>query len=373
MEKNKKGSLLIFLVICYTVAFVASIVTRPEITSWYAHLARPTWGPPNWLFAPVWTILYGMMAVAGWRVWDAPASKLRMASLWVFGIQLGLNFLWSPVFFALHKIAAGFFVIACLWVTLLFFIVLTLRFQRAATALFVPYVLWVSFAATLNYTIWTMNPNSSADVKNTPNAIVLRLSDNTDGQGYPGADSWNKANAISFDHDWRGENPTPALATEVRLLWTPETLFLRFLSKYQSLNVYSDARSDGWRDQLWDRDVTETFLQPDYSDPMKYKEFEVGPNGFWIDLDISHGAKEELRSGLKRRVVVDEKSKTWIAELAIPMKSLTSTFDPKHDWRANFYRVEGSAEPRFYSAWSPTRTQKPNFHVPSRFGTLSFR
>jgi hypothetical protein len=241
------------------------------------------------------------------------------------------------------------------------------------TAFFVPYVLQASIAATLNYTSWTMNPNSMASEKPTLMAVALRLSENTDEQGFPAMNSWNKASSISFDQDWRGQNPTPALATEVRLLWTPETLFLKFVSKYQSLTAYPDARSDGWRDQLWDRDVAEAFLQPDDTDPLKYKEFEVAPNGFWIDLDISHGAKQELRSGLKRRVLLDEKGKTWTAELAIPMKSLTATFDVKHDWRVNFYRVEGAAEPRFYSAWSPTRTAVANFHVPSEFGTLVFR
>ncbi len=373
MVKDKKRSLLVFLMSCYAVAFVASIITRPEIASWYAPLAKPVWGPPNWLFAPVWTILYGMMAAAGWKVWCTPASKLRTAALWVFGIQLALNFTWSPIFFFWHRIAAGLFVMTCLSAFLLLFIVLTLRFQQTAAALFVPYLLWVSFAATLNYTIWTMNSNSATGNKPTRTAIALRLRANTDEQGFPEASSWNEASAISFDHDWKGENPTPALATEVRVLWTPETLFLRFRSRYQSLTVFPDARSDGWRDQLWDRDVAEAFLQPDYDDPLKYKEFEVGPNGFWIDLDISHGAKEELRSGLKRRVALDEKGNTWTAELAIPMKSLTPTFDAKQDWRANFYRVEGTREPRFYSAWSPTRTLEPNFHVPSEFGTLTFR
>jgi alpha-galactosidase len=78
-------------------------------------------------------------------------------------------------------------------------------------------------------------------------------------------------------------------------------------------------------------------------------------------------------SGLKRRVVVDEKAKTWTAELAIPMKSLTTSFDANRDWRVNFYRVEGAAEPRFYSAWSATYSEEPNFHVPGAFGKLLFR
>jgi benzodiazapine receptor len=371
VEKNKLRSLLFFLGICYAVAFIAGMMTRPEIAGWYEHLAKPAWRPPNWLFAPAWTILYGLMAVAGWKVWCAPASRLRDAALWVFGLQLTLNFLWSPIFFSLHRIGGGLVTITCLAGLLLTFIVLTLKFQKSSALLFVPYLLWVSFAATLNYTIWTMNTNSKAETN--PTAMAMRFAGSADAEGFPPNSAWDKTAAISFDRDWKGENPDAKRATEVRVLWTPEILFLRFLAKYQSLNVYSDARNDGWRDQLWDRDVAETFLQPDSSDPLKYKEFEVAPNGFWIDLDISHGAKEELRSGLKRRVVLDEKNKMWAADLAIPMRRLTASFDAKHDWRVNFYRVEGPTEPRFYSAWSPTKTEQPNFHVPSKFGTLVFR
>jgi len=373
MEKRNTGSLLVFVVACYAVAFVAGIITRPQIATWYAQLARPAWGPPNWLFAPVWTILYGMVAVAGWKVWCAPASRLRTAALSTFWLQLALNFAWSPVFFSLHHIAAAFFVISGLLILVLMFIVLTLKFQRTAAGLFVPYLLWISFAAVLNYTIWMMNANPPVAGKPGLIAVALRLTDPTDEWGFPSRDSWGKTSALLFDRDWKGENPSPAKATEVRLLWTPTTLFLRFAAKYQSLNIYPDARSDGWRDQLWDRDVAETFLQPDSSDSLKYKEFEVGPNGFWIDLDISHGQKEELHSGLKRRVVLNEVDKTWTAELAIPMKALTTAFDPGHEWRVNFFRVEGQAEPRFYSAWSATNTSAPNFHVQSAFGTLRFQ
>lgn len=244
--------------------------------------------------------------------------------------------------------------------------------KQKSPGLCVSCALWMTLAA-LDYTIWVINPLSAEEMKPNPTAIALRLTDPGGQDGFPSRSSWDKSPAISFDCDWKGENPEAAMATEVRVLWTPETLFLHFVAKYQSLNLYTDARDDGWRDQLWDRDVAEAFLQPDASDPMKYKEFEVAPNGFWIDLDISHGAKEELRSGLKRRVVLDEKSKTWTADLAVPMRSLTASFDASHDWRVNFYRVEGQTKPRFFSAWSPTYTQHPSFHVPERFGHLVFR
>ena len=113
-------------------------------------------------------------------------------------------------------------------------------------------------------------------------------------------------------------------------------------------------------------------MQPDCSNLRKYKEFEVSPNGFWIDLDIAPEEKHDLKSGLKRRVVLNERSKIWTAELAIPMTCLVTRFDPAMTWRANFYCVEGVAEPRFYSAWRPNKTGVPNFHVPEAFGELVF-
>jgi alpha-galactosidase len=228
------------------------------------------------------------------------------------------------------------------------------------------------WASRVNYTGDSMKSGSFDNPKSTPTAIALRLTETPDSGGFPAKAAWEKAPAFPFDHDWKGENADPQRATEVRLIWTPETLYLRFHCKYEKIFVFPDARADGWRYELWERDVAETFLQPDSTDPFVYREFEVSPNGYWIDLAVSHGKIEELHSGLRRRVVMEEKEKTWTAELAIPMKFLTAQFDPKHSWRANFYRIEGDTEPRFYSAWSPTFSPKPNFHVPSAFGTLAF-
>lgn len=186
------------------------------------------------------------------------------------------------------------------------------------------------------------------------------------------APEWQQAKPVSFCQDWQGKNPAPDRLTEVRVLWSPQTLFLRFECRYRELHVFSDSDPNGRRDQLWDRDVAEAFLQPDPSRPTEYKEFEVSPNGFWIDLDISPGQKPDLKSGMQRSVVLDEKTRTWTAELAIPMKALTSKFDPEAVWRVNFYRVEGKLEPRGYYAWQPTGTPQPNFHIPSAFGRMRF-
>jgi alpha-galactosidase len=237
----------------------------------------------------------------------------------------------------------------------------------------VTYLFAASFALSLNYNAKAMPDDPTVAQTNLPTATASRLKEKPDADGFPQSSSWDAAQPVRFDRDWRGQHADAGRATEARILWTSETLFLRFHANYHELNVYPDAREDGWRDHLWDRDVAEVFLQPDSSDPLKYKEFEVAPNGFWIDLDVSHGTIQELHSKLRRRVVQNAAEKIWTAELAIPMRSLTSAFDPHHSWRLNFYRIEGKTEPRFYSAWSPTHSAKPNFHVPAAFGKLVFQ
>jgi alpha-galactosidase len=203
-------------------------------------------------------------------------------------------------------------------------------------------------------------------------AVAAQMLELPDAEGFPTSLAWGRSASLRFNTDWRGENADPQRETEVRLLWTPEWLFLRFRAKFRVISVFPDAEPNGRRDQLWDRDVAEVFLQPDPSQLRRYKEFEVSPNGFWIDLDIAPREKCDLRSGLRRRVTLDEAAKTWVAELALPMRCLVECFDPEAIWRVNFYRVEGAAEPRFYSAWQPTRTAAPDFHVPEAFGELVF-
>jgi alpha-galactosidase len=186
------------------------------------------------------------------------------------------------------------------------------------------------------------------------------------------APEWDSVPPVIFCSDWQGKNPDPDRQTRVRVLWSRDTLYLRFECHYRSLHVFPDSDPKGRRDHLWDRDVAEAFLQPDPSRPHAYKEFEVSPNGLWVDLDISPGAKPDLNSGLTRSVMLDEAARTWTAEIAVPMHALTAQFDPTNIWRVNFYRVEGKEEPRGYYAWQPTGTPQPNFHVPSAFGNMRF-
>ena len=211
---------------------------------------------------------------------------------------------------------------------------------------------------------------SSKALSNT--AVTAAFRGSLDAAAFPVSKAWRTAKPVVFDADWQGKNADPHRQTEVRLLWTSEFLYLKFIARYRLITVFENADADGRRDNLWDRDVAEVFLQPDPRQTRRYKEFEVSPNGFWIDLEIANGALQHIKSGLQRRVCINEPAKTWTAELAIPMKSLTQTFDPASLWRVNFFRVEGPTEPRFYSSWQPTNTPQPNFHVPERFGFLRF-
>lgn len=186
------------------------------------------------------------------------------------------------------------------------------------------------------------------------------------------ASAWRLSEPVSFCSDWQGKNPDPGLETEVRALWSASDLYLRFACRYRDLYVFDDWNANGRRDHLWDRDVAEAFLQPEPSPERYYKEFEVAPNGMWIDLDINPSGLDDLQSGLARSVHVDEVTRVWAAELKLPFRSLVPEFDSSKVWRANFYRIEGQREPRQYMAWQPTFTPQPNFHVPEAFGTFRF-
>ena len=186
------------------------------------------------------------------------------------------------------------------------------------------------------------------------------------------AAEWELAQPVAFCADWQGLNPQPGLLTHIQALWSDSGLYLKFECHFRTLTVFADSDPNGRRDRLWDRDVVEAFLQSDPSRQHCYKELEVAPNGMWIDLDIFPGGRSDLRSGLRHSVSVDQTKRLWTAELAVPWQSLTEKFDPALTWRANFYRVEGAAEPRQYLAWQPTHTSQPDFHVPEHFGSLRF-
>jgi tryptophan-rich sensory protein len=125
--------------------------------AWYAALAKPAWNPPNAIFAPVWSVLYGLMAVAAWLVWRRAGFSGAGAALGLFAVQLILNALWSYLFFGRHQPGLAFGDIVVLWVAILSVVLLFWRVDRVAGALLLPYLAWVGFAAYLNFTLWRLN------------------------------------------------------------------------------------------------------------------------------------------------------------------------------------------------------------------------
>jgi translocator protein len=130
-------------------------MTTPALRPWYASLGKPSWTPPNWLFAPVWTFLYVAMAVAAWLVWRK--IGLTAAPMELFLLQLLLNVAWSAAFFALRSPGAAFAEIILLWFAILATAIEFWKILPAAGWLLVPYMLWVGFAAALNFSIWRLN------------------------------------------------------------------------------------------------------------------------------------------------------------------------------------------------------------------------
>jgi tryptophan-rich sensory protein len=121
---------------------------------WYAALNKPSWTPPNWVFPVAWTILYAMIAVAGWQVWKAGKWTPALA-IWVIG--LALNALWSYLMFGRHDIALALVDISALWLAIVAFVVTARPLDKKASYLFIPYLAWVSFAAALNFAVWQLN------------------------------------------------------------------------------------------------------------------------------------------------------------------------------------------------------------------------
>lgn len=124
---------------------------------WYAGLVKPSWNPPDWVFGPVWTLLYAMMAVAAWLVWREGGWKVQKRALGLYVVQWALNALWTPLFFGLHRPGLAFAEILVLDLAVLATVLAFWRIRRTAGLLLVPYALWVAFATVLNFTIWRLN------------------------------------------------------------------------------------------------------------------------------------------------------------------------------------------------------------------------
>lgn len=161
MEKIKLTEvteLAVSIIICLFAGFIGSIFTAPSIPTWYTSLKKPFFTPPDWLFAPVWTALFVLMGISLFLVWRRGVKDHRVKpALAVFAVQLILNILWSVLFFGLRSPLAGLIDISILWIAILVTILSFMKISKTAGLLLIPYILWVSLAAALNFSIWRLN------------------------------------------------------------------------------------------------------------------------------------------------------------------------------------------------------------------------
>lgn len=149
--------LIAFVGVTFVAAAIGGAATATSVSTWYPALLKPSWNPPSWVFGPVWSTLYLLMAVSAWRVWrHSEHPERRRALAWYFG-QLALNALWSCLFFGLRSPGLALAEILVLWAALAVVLVKFARIDRPAAALWLPYLAWVSFAGGLNGAIWWLN------------------------------------------------------------------------------------------------------------------------------------------------------------------------------------------------------------------------
>ena len=158
MPKQKQILGLVgWLVVSFAASAVGAVASI-QAKSFYSQLAQPTWAPPPGIFGPVWTVLYALMGIAAWLVWSSGGFRSNRQALTLFLLQLAFNALWSWLFFAWHRGAWALADVFVLWILIVATLVSFWRVRLLAGALLIPYLLWVSFASALNYSVWQLNP-----------------------------------------------------------------------------------------------------------------------------------------------------------------------------------------------------------------------
>jgi hypothetical protein len=188
--------------------------------------------------------------------------------------------------------------------------------------------------------------------------------------------SWKSAKEVLIDKYWSGENAPDGRQFKAKLLWSDSALYVRFEANQNEPLVISAAPNLKSKTRgLWDRDVCEIFLAPDKNEPRKYFEFEIAPNGEWIDLGIHQRPDERITdwdyvSGMKSAARI-EKNKIVMA-IKVEWKAFRKTPQPGDLWLGNILRCVGKDPTRGYLTWQPTLTKDPSFHVPDKFGEFEF-
>lgn len=156
-QKHLWLSFTFFIILCFTVEIAAGYWTNQSVSTWYPKLSKPSWTPPGWLFGPVWFILYIMIAVSGWLIYNAEYSRHRSITLILYASQLLLNLFWSFLFFSLRSPLLGLIDILLLNLLIILTIIYAWKVRRLASLLLIPYLIWVMYATSLNASIWQLN------------------------------------------------------------------------------------------------------------------------------------------------------------------------------------------------------------------------
>lgn len=187
---------------------------------------------------------------------------------------------------------------------------------------------------------------------------------------------WDEARPVQLARYWSGEEAPVERRAEARIIWSSRALSVRFICRQAEPIIVGDSpQSERKSLGLWDRDVCEIFIAPDGEEPERYFEFEVAPTGEWLDLAIRQlpDRREtdwEYRSGIEAAARIEDGRITSVMRL--PWEAFGGKPEDGERWRANLFRCIGAGPDRGYLAWQPTRTERPNFHVPGAFGWLHF-
>jgi hypothetical protein len=188
--------------------------------------------------------------------------------------------------------------------------------------------------------------------------------------------AWDKAETVTIDKYWSGEKAPKERQFKAKLLWSDAAVYVRFEANQKEPLIVSEKANLATKTRgLWDRDVCEIFLAPNKTEPRKYFEFEIAPNGEWIDLGIYQMPDKretdwDYASGMQSKSVIG-KDKIWMA-IRVEWKAFGKTPAAGEIWPGNIFRCIGKDPTRGYLAWSPTNTPEPSFHVPEKFGAFEF-
>jgi cellulose/xylan binding protein with CBM9 domain len=216
-------------------------------------------------------------------------------------------------------------------------------------------------------------PSSPATAADTGVLVSHRARSDFELTADPNAQAWKGVEGVFADKDRFGK-AVPGHRTEIRSRWTDKNLYLLFVAPYTDLYVKPDPVTSADTNKLWDWDVAEAFIGTDFKDIKKYKEFQVSPQGEWVDLAIDRGTQPPTHdvawnSGYEVKAKVDRNAKVWYGAMRIPLESL-GIVAPKNgtEARLNLYRCQGPPADRKYINWQPVNNE--TFHTPEAFGRL---